>query len=110
MQHTDHITRTTMPSRLSACRTILLALALLTGAQTANAQNPPATNNDPALAAELAKIAAAHHGRVALFAEQLNTGHTVGLNPDAVVQTASIIKLTILFEAMEQVRSGKARW
>jgi len=26
------------------------------------------------------------------------------------VQTASVIKLTILFEAMEQVRSGKAHW
>ena len=47
---------------------------------------------------------------MALYATQLNTGKTVGLDPDAVVQTASVIKLTILFEAMEQVRAGKAHW
>ena len=34
----------------------------------------------------------------------------VALDPDAVVQTASVIKLTVLFEAMEQVRAGKAHW
>jgi beta-lactamase class A len=96
-----------MPFRISGCGAILVTLALLKGA---DAQNPADTGNDPALAAELAKIASAHHGKVALFATQLNTGHTVGLNPDTVVQTASIIKLTILFEAMEQVRASKARW
>jgi beta-lactamase class A len=47
---------------------------------------------------------------VALYATQLNTGKTVGLDADRPVQTASVIKLTILFEAMEQVRAGKARW
>jgi beta-lactamase class A len=45
-----------------------------------------------------------------LYATQLNTGKTVGLDADRPVQTASVIKLTILFEAMEQVRAGKARW
>jgi beta-lactamase class A len=60
--------------------------------------------------ARLGEIARAHHGKVALFATQLNTGRVVGIDRDAVVQTASVIKLTILFEAMEQVRSGKAHW
>jgi beta-lactamase class A len=47
---------------------------------------------------------------VALYASQLNTGKTVAIEADRPVQTASVIKLTILFEAMEQVRAGKAHW
>jgi beta-lactamase class A len=65
---------------------------------------------DAKLEAQLKEIAAAHHGKVALYASQLNTGKTIGLDADAVVQTASVIKLTILFEAMEQVKAGKAHW
>jgi beta-lactamase class A len=56
---------------------------------------------------EITAIAAAHHGKVAVFAENLKTGQTVGVQPDAVVQTASVIKLTALYEAMEQIREGK---
>jgi beta-lactamase class A len=65
---------------------------------------------DAALRQELAAIAGSHHGRVALYARQLNTGRTVGMDADTPVQTASVIKLAILFEAMEEVRAGKARW
>jgi beta-lactamase class A len=65
---------------------------------------------DAALQARLNEIAKAHHGKVALYATQLNTGKAVGLDADVVVQTASVVKLTILFEAMEQVRAGKAHW
>jgi beta-lactamase class A len=65
---------------------------------------------DAALEARLGEIAKAHHGKVALYATQLNTGKVVALDANAVVQTASVIKLTILFEAMEQVRAGKAHW
>jgi beta-lactamase class A len=65
---------------------------------------------DPALQQDLTGIAKAHHGKVALYATQLNTSKSVGLDADAVVQTASVIKLTILFEAMEQVRAGKLHW
>jgi beta-lactamase class A len=65
---------------------------------------------DAALEARLREIAKTHHGKVALYATQLNTGRRVGIDADAVVQTASVIKLTILFEAMEQVREGKAHW
>jgi beta-lactamase class A len=70
----------------------------------------PEVRSGPVLEGRLADLAKAHHGKVALFATQLNTGKTVGLDPDKVVQTASVIKLTILFEAMEQVREGKAHW
>jgi len=88
--------------------TAMLVLMLAGGELVA--QQATAAGNDAALQAELEGIAAKHHGRVAMFAEQLNTGKTVVLDPDKPVQTASVIKLTILFEAMEQVRAGKARW
>lgn len=65
---------------------------------------------DAALQAQLSGIAQAHHGKVALYATQLNTGKWAGLDPDVVLQTASVIKLTILYEAMEQVKAGKAHW
>jgi beta-lactamase class A len=65
---------------------------------------------DVSLQQNIADIARAHHGRIALYATQLNTGKVVSLDPDAVVQTASVIKLTILFEALEQIRAGKAHW
>ena len=71
---------------------------------------PPVAGADAPLESQLRSLAAAHHGKAALYATQLNTGRTAGLDPDAVVQTASVIKLTILFEAMEQVRAGKAHW
>src|SRR6185312_14872616 len=74
------------------------------------AQQAMGAGTDEVLQAQLTQIAAQHHGKVAMFAEQLNTGKTVGLDPDKPVQTASVIKLTILFEAMEQVRAGKAHW
>jgi beta-lactamase class A len=81
------------------------------GTQFAAAQPPGAAPGpDAALQASLLDLARAHHGKVALYATQLNTSKFAGLDPDTVVQTASVIKLTILFEAMEQVRAGKAHW
>jgi beta-lactamase class A len=79
-----------------------MALGLVCPAQT--------PGMDAALEGKLRGLAAEHHGKVALYATQLNTGKVASLDADAVVQTASVIKLTILFEAMEQVRSGKAHW
>jgi beta-lactamase class A len=80
------------------------AVAQSVGQQTDGQQT------DEALQREVAAIAGAHHGQVAMYATQLNTGKTVALHADEPVQTASVIKLTILFEAMEQVRAGKAHW
>jgi beta-lactamase class A len=65
---------------------------------------------DAGLEERLGGIAQAHHGKVALYAMQLNSGRVAGIDADTVVQTASVIKRTILFEAMEQVRAGKAHW
>ena len=87
---------------------VLLAGVRLAGAQTSEAD--VLHTEDQVLKEQLAVAVVAHRGKVALFATQLNTGRTVALDPDVPVQTASVIKLTILFEAMEQVRAGKARW
>src|SRR5882757_2112238 len=94
--------------------TIVLVIVLFAAGEMAMTQTVPAVAGagrvDEALQQELAGLVKAHHGKVALYAEQLNTGKSVGLDADQPVQTASVIKLTILFEAMEQVRAGKARW
>ena len=84
--------------------------ALLSGvlcAGVCRAQARPAA--DP-LTERVRALAAQHHGDVALFAENLTTHATVALSPDTPVQTASVIKLTILYEALEQIRSGAAHW
>jgi beta-lactamase class A len=86
-----------------------VAVLLLIPVGAGVAQNAISAGDAP-LQAQLRQIAEAHHGKVALYATQLNTGKTVALDADTVVQTASVIKLTILFEAMEQVRSGKLHW
>lgn len=85
-----------------------VAVAQAQGAAPALASQGSASESG--LESRLRDLAKAHHGKVALYATQLNTGSVVGLDQDAVVQTASVIKLTILFEAMEQVRSAKAHW
>ena len=70
----------------------------------------PVVSGDVEMMAELKPIVAAHHGKVALYAVQLNTGKMVGIDKDLPVQTASDIKLAILYEAMVEVREGKAKW
>jgi beta-lactamase class A len=62
-----------------------------------------------ALEEQVRAIATAHHGDIALFAENLKTHESIAISPDTPVQTASVIKLAILYEALEQVRSDKAR-
>jgi beta-lactamase class A len=69
-----------------------------------------AQSTSSSLGEQVRAIATAHHGDVALFAENLKTHETVAISPDTPVQTASVIKLAILYEALEQVRSGKAHF
>jgi beta-lactamase class A len=76
----------------------------------ASAQAPLNRANIITLQKNVQAISAAHHGNVALFAENLKTGETVTIAADTPVQTASVIKLSILYEALEQVREGKAHW
>jgi beta-lactamase class A len=68
----------------------------------------PVLAQQPApLQTQVEAIAAQHHGKVALFAENLQTHKIVAISPDAPVQTASTIKLAILYEALEQIRAGR---
>jgi beta-lactamase class A len=65
---------------------------------------------DNVLQAKLQATIAPYAGKVTLFAHDLGTGQTVAINADTPVPTASVIKLTILYEALEQIRAGKASW
>jgi beta-lactamase class A len=85
----------------------VVLLRLLLWAAAAHAQ---VTTARASLETQVHAIAAEHHGDVALFAENLKTHNTVAIAPDTPVQTASVIKLAILYEALEQVRSGKAHF
>lgn len=61
---------------------------------------------DHALQSKIEALAAQHRGKLALYATNLKTGETVSLDADIPVATASVIKLPILVEAMQQVKSG----
>lgn len=56
---------------------------------------------------KLEELATSHHGRVALYAKNLTTGVIVSLDATCAVQTASVIKLPLMLQAFEQVKSGK---
>lgn len=65
------------------------------------------------LQGKLSDIVRQHHGKVALYAMQLRKSggmEEVGMAENEVVQTASVIKLAILYQAMVEVREGKAHW
>jgi len=83
-------------------RAIILVAALATLSSGLHAQE------DATLDANLQAIAKAHQGKVTLFARNLKTGQTASLHPDQPVKTASVIKLAVLLDAVEQIRSGHA--
>lgn len=83
-----------------------LAAVIVFGAASGWAQQ----GTDAGLAATLGDMVKQHHGKVALYAAQLNTAHEVAIDADEPVQTASVIKLAILYNAMVDVREGKASW
>ncbi len=92
----------TLPKSVHLLTAALLA-CLPSHAQTSSA---PA----PSLQQQVESIAATHHGSVALFATQLATGKTIAFNADRPVQTASTIKLALLWETLRKVAQHQARW
>jgi len=70
----------------------------------------PQQSADQGLSTTLNALIEAHHGKVAVYARQLNSGHEIAIDADEPVQTASVIKLAILYNAMVDVREGKASW
>jgi beta-lactamase class A len=83
-----------------------LAIALFVGAASGRAQH----SADDGLQMSLGQTISAHQGKVAVYARQLNSGHEIAIDADEPVQTASVIKLAILYDAMVDVREGKASW
>jgi beta-lactamase class A len=83
-------------------RTLLPLAGLVVFGCLAHAQE------DSALDSELKVIAAKHEGKVALFAQNLKTGQAASIDADVPVKTASTIKMGILLDAAEQIRTGKA--
>jgi beta-lactamase class A len=65
---------------------------------------------DAALTSQLQSMTQGFQGKVALYAKDLATGQTVAIDPDEAVPTASVIKLGILYTALEQIRAGKAHF
>ncbi|KAA6457267.1 serine hydrolase [Acidobacteria bacterium AB60] len=86
----------------------LLAFALTFFSCTFAFAQDPAAGEDRELEQQLQAIAAALHGKVALYAENLKTGQSAGLAADEPVKTASTIKMAILLDAAEQIRAGHA--
>jgi beta-lactamase class A len=83
---------------LKSATVSLLALATL----ACSAQS------DAALTAQLQAEISGFHGKVALYATDLATGKTVAIDANQPVPTASVIKLGILYTALEQIRAGRA--
>jgi beta-lactamase class A len=83
-----------------------LVTAMLIGPAMGRAQHV----GDDGLDGKLGELIGSHHGKVALYARDLSSGKEVAINADEPVQTASVIKLAILYNAMVDVREGKASW
>lgn len=64
---------------------------------------------DTALQTKIEAMAAKHRGKLALYTANLKTGDVLAIDADTPVPTASVIKLPILVEAMQQVKAGKHR-
>jgi beta-lactamase class A len=84
----------------------LLGVVLL-ATQSASGQ-ADSSHEDRVLDQQLESIAAAHHGKLAVYVRNLRTGQTASLSPDLPVKTASTIKLGVLLDAAEQIRAGHA--
>jgi beta-lactamase class A len=76
-----------------------LCLGSLLAAEPANA----------GLDARLGPLAKAHQGKVAFAVKNLETGESYYLNADAVMPTASLIKIAVLIEVYQQAQEGRLR-
>jgi beta-lactamase class A len=89
----------------------MLSLLLLIPAsgslQTPARRDAPPDRVDATMQHLMDAYARNHKGKVSLFARHLRTGQTVAIDPDVPVNTASVIKLPIMLEAMYQVKAGR---
>jgi len=75
--------------------------------QTPTRGDAPPDRADATMQNLMDAYASHHRGKVSLYARHLRTGQTVAIDPDATVNTASVIKLPILLEAMYQVKERR---
>lgn len=88
----------------------ILTATLLTpiaAARQPAASSSAALRRDETMQHLMDDLAAHHHGSVSLYAKALRTGQTVAIDPDRPVNTASVIKIAIMLEAMYQVKDGR---
>jgi len=101
------------PRKRFACRWFPRALGctLVLAPLVLSAQAPrssvPSERTDGTLQNLIENYARHHHGKVSLYAKHLRSGQTVTLDPDVPVNTASVIKVAIMLEAMYQVKEGR---
>lgn len=89
---------------MTRIRFVLPILLLIVASLTVRAQE------DAALKAQLQSLIQAHHGHVTLYVHDLSSGKMVAINADTPVPTASVIKLTVLFEALKQIQEGNVHF
>jgi beta-lactamase class A len=94
------------PRRISAALISASLLSVFTPVALAQNSSPDASP----LKSQLDSLIAPFHGQVSYYAHDLAMGQTITDNADEAVPTASVIKLTILYTALEQIRAGKAHF
>ena len=65
---------------------------------------------DAALALQIRSLAATSHGKVALYAWQLNTAKAVAIDADQPVETAEVVPLALFWETLRQIALGDTTW
>lgn len=91
-----------MPRPKFLCAALLITASL--AIPSASAQD------DPALAATIQSMTTGFQGHLSFYAHDLKSGKTVAIDADRPVPTASIIKLAVLYEALEQIRAGRVHF
>src|SRR4051794_37127367 len=95
-----------MPSRHNM-RYVALLLVVI-APLVVHAQAPAPEQRDVTMQNVMESYARHHRGKVALYAKDVRTGKTVTIDPDVPVNTASVIKVAIMLEAMYQLKEGRA--
>lgn len=99
-----------MPTRYQLiCRSVLALVSFTTlasGQSATSSSQSPVQRIDALVQAELAGF----KGKISVYAVNIDTGASYGLNADDVVRTASTIKVAIMVEAFARVAEGKAKW
>lgn len=100
------------PDMRFRCTRLVLIYGLLLTPKLAYGQTPPRAAEPPdrpdATMQHLMDNYARHHrGKVSLYAKELRSGRTVAIDPDVPVNTASVIKVAVMLEAMYQLKEGR---